>query len=167
LLASDEIVVRPRVPLRSSRQVCYHTRLAPLPYWGGLHGMGSVFYPRAPMQCRALAQPQRSDRWAHGRGTPPTAGQYPLPYAQRSGVPFHQAPCMGSEWRIWGPTPLPHTIAPPWDPRRAKNTHRRVMESAFHRARSRAHRPRFARRRFCSLSLSVIFATQTLAARGA
>jgi hypothetical protein len=55
--------------------------------------MGSAFYPHAPMQCRALAQPQHGTHSALGVGTPATAGQYPIlaGHAQGSGVHFHQA----------------------------------------------------------------------------
>jgi hypothetical protein len=66
--------------------------------------MGSDFYPHAPMQCRALAQPQHSTRSAQGCGTPPTEGQYPIltAHSQGSGVPFHQAPLWGSDWSNFG-----------------------------------------------------------------
>jgi hypothetical protein len=61
--------------------------------------MGSAFYPHAPMQCCALAQPQRGDRWALGIGTPATEGQYPIltAHSQGYGVTFHQAPLWGSD----------------------------------------------------------------------
>jgi hypothetical protein len=94
---------RPRALNPSSRHlgVLPHT-LGSLYPLGRAPWHGQRFFtpmrPCAPMQCRALAQPQRSDRWAHGCGTPATAGQYPIltAHAQGSGVPFHQAPLRGS-----------------------------------------------------------------------
>jgi hypothetical protein len=105
LVARNEMAdpTRPKSEQQASRGATTHAWLLS-PTGEGSIAWAALFYPHAPMQCRALAQPQHGTRSAHGRGTPPTQGQYPMlaARAQGSGVPFHQAPLWGSNWSNFG-----------------------------------------------------------------